>query len=374
MVRPAKDICLGRENPTQMNKKKKYDFLIVGAGIAGLCLAHQLEKEGKSFLIINQESEHKSSKVAAGMFNPISGKRMTVNWRVHELLESLHQTFNEFETKLGKNYLIKANIIQAFGNVKESNDFTGQLEKDNFSHFIGSDQVQAIGLNSEFGNFEVLGSGWVKTKEWIEDFQHYLLEKDVFMSLKADWQEFKFLGEEWSWREIKFEKVVSCEGYKYLENPHFNWLPFKLCKGQVLHISCPGLNQKYILKKGVYLVHQYDDVYKVGATYEWDFEDEKPTESGKENLIEKLNKLLTLPYTVVSQESGIRPTTRDRAAILGKHPKLKNLYCFNGLGTKGILQAPFLAKHLMNGIESIKSIDPKVSIERFYSFYSSSQN
>lgn len=373
MVRLAKDICLGRENPNQMNKKKKYDFLIVGAGIAGLCLAHHLEKEGKSFLIIDQESEHKSSKVAAGMFNPISGKRMTVNWRVHELLESLHQTFNEFETKLGKNYLVKANIIQAFGNIKESNDFIAQLEKDNFSHFIGSDQVQATGLNSEFGTFEVLGSGWVKTKEWIEDYQHYLLEKDVLINRKADWQEIKLWGEEWSWREIKFEKVVSCEGYKYLENPHFNWLPFKLCKGQVLHISCPGLNQKYILKKGVYLVNQYDDVYKVGATYEWDFEDEKPTESGKENLIEKLNKLLTLPYTVVSHESGIRPTTRDRAAILGKHPELKNLYCFNGLGTKGMLQAPFLAKHFMNGIESINSIDPKVSIERFYSFYSISQ-
>ncbi|MCG9880762.1 MAG: FAD-binding oxidoreductase [Bacteroidia bacterium] len=356
-----------------MNQKTKYDFLIIGAGIAGLCLAQQLEKLGKSFLIIDQETEHKSSKVAAGMFNPISGKRMTVNWRVQELLESLHESFNEFETLLGKNYLVSANIIQSFGNIKESNDFTLQLEKSNFSRFIGSNQIEIQGLNQEFGSFEVLGSGWVKTKEWIEDYQHYLSEKGVLIRRKADWQEIKPQGIEWRWRDHDFEKVVSCEGYQYQENPHFHWLPFKLCKGEVLQIKCVGLNQQYILKKGVYLVHQYDDVYKVGATYEWDFENEKPTQAGKENLIDKLEKLLTLPYEIIKQESGIRPTTRDRAAILGEHPLLKNLYCFNGLGTKGMLQAPFLAKHFFEAVYTNTGLDPKVSIERFYSFYSTSQ-
>lgn len=356
-----------------MNQLTSYDFLIVGAGIAGLSLAWQLEKKHKSFLIIDPGGQHKSSRVAAGMFNPISGKRMTVNWRVQELLTDLHETFNEFNSLLGKKYLVDANIIQCFGNTKESNDFSLQLEKSDFSRFIGSNPTEIDGLNQEFGSFEVLGSGWVKTKEWIEDFQDYLLKKGAFIKDKVEWKALSLDGNEWHWQGHSFAKVVSCEGYHYQNNPYFNWLPFKLCKGQVLNIQCVGLNQKYILKKGVYLVHQYDDVYKVGATYEWDFEDEKPNELGKENLINKLDKLLTLPYSIVSQESGVRPTTRDRAAILGKHPEVKNLYCFNGLGTKGMLQAPFLAKHFLAAMEGLTSLDPKVAIERFYPFYSTGQ-
>ncbi len=357
-----------------MKQSRSYDFLIIGAGIAGLNLAWQLEKMQKSFLILDNTGEHKSSMVAAGMFNPISGKRMTVNWRVNELLASLHQTFTDFKTLLGQDYLIPASIVQSFGNTKESNDFSIQLEKANFSQFVSSTQGEIKGLNQDFGSFEVMGSGWVKTKEWISDFQNYLMEQGKLERCKADWKDIVWQNGTWNWQDLHVNKVVSCEGYQYQENPHFNWLPFKLCKGQVLHIRCADLNKEYILKKGVYLVHQFDDVYKVGATYEWDFEDEKPNEEGKMNLIEKLDKLLTLPYSILSQDSGIRPTTRDRAAILGEHPAIKNLYCFNGLGTKGMLQAPFLAKHLLEAIYNHSEIDAKVDIKRFYSFYSSSQN
>jgi glycine/D-amino acid oxidase-like deaminating enzyme len=349
------------------------ECLIIGGGIAGLMIAHQLEKAGQSFLLVDEGLNQSSSKVAAGMFNPISGKRMTVNWKVNELLQSLQATFVEMENKLGKNYLVQAEIVQAFGNTKESNDFSLQLEKESFSQYINASTTASGALNSEFGVFGVKGSGWVKTKEWIADYHAYLLGAGKLIYRKKSWDDLKKQGEVWQWHQHSFKHVISCDGFECVNNPYFNWLPFKLCKGEVLHINCAGLDPNLIIKKGVYLVHQEADIYKVGATYEWNFEDSNPTEAGKESLLEKLNKLLTLPYQIISHEAGIRPTTRDRAAILGEHPSHKNLFCFNGLGTKGILQAPFLAQHLATHILQKTPLESKVDIARFNSFYTNSQ-
>jgi glycine oxidase len=349
------------------------EFLIIGGGIAGLMMAYELAKNGRSFLLVDDAPLNSSSRIAAGMFNPISGKRMTVNWKAIELLDSLHQAFGDFEDMLGKNYLVKATIHQAFGNVKESNDFGARLDNPLFKNFINETALAKTPLLAEFGSFEVEGSGWVKTKEWIEDYQLYLLNQGNYLQDKIDWANIQDEQGKWQFGKHTFSKVICCEGHQYFKNPHFNWLPFKLCKGQVLHIKCAGLPKEYILKKGVYLVHQYEDVFKVGASYEWNYEDDQPDDLGREMLLEKLRQMIELPFEVIHQDAGIRPTTRDRGAILGSHPSLENLFIFNGLGTKGILQAPFLAKHLTDYLLGGAPIFPEVDVTRFNTFYPNSQ-
>jgi glycine/D-amino acid oxidase-like deaminating enzyme len=349
------------------------EFLIIGGGIAGLMMAYELAKNDRSFLLVDDAPMNSSSKIAAGMFNPISGKRMTVNWKAMELLDSLHQAFVDFEVMLGKNYLVKATIHQAFGNVKESNDFGARLDNSLFKNFINETIIPKTPLLEEFGSFVVEGSGWVKTKEWIEDYQLYLLNQGNYFKDKIDWANIQYKQGKWQFGKHTFGKAICCEGYQYFRNPHFNWLPFKLCKGQVLHIKCVGLPKEYILKKGVYLVHQYEDVFKVGASYEWNYEDDQPNELGREMLLEKLKQMIELPFEVIHQDAGIRPTTRDRGAILGSHPNVGNLFIFNGLGTKGMLQAPFLARHLTDYLLGVAPLFPEVDVKRFNPFYLNSQ-
>jgi glycine/D-amino acid oxidase-like deaminating enzyme len=355
-------------------KKERAEFLIIGGGISGLLMAYELFKNGHSFLIIDDTQKNSSSKIAAGMFNPISGKRMTVNWKANELLKSLHDAFIEFERLLGKSYLVEANIHQAFGNSKESNDFTSRLDSQAFNQYVEANNTPKTPLLEEFGSFMVEGSGWVKTKEWIEDYQQYLEKRGEFLAQRFDWNKVFFSDAKWHYGEDSFGNIICCEGHQYDKNPHFNWLPFKLCKGQVLLIKCVGLPKELILKKGVYLVHQYEDIFKVGASYEWNYEDDKPNELGREMLIEKVKQMIALPFEVVHQDAGIRPTTRDRAAILGKHPEQEHLYIFNGLGTKGMLQAPYLAQHFAAHLLEGLQLFPEVDVERFSAFYLNSQS
>ena len=120
-----------------------------------------------------------------------------------------------------------------------------------------------------------------------------------------------------------------------------------------------------MIKKGIYLVNLYDDFYKVGATYEWNDLTENTSEEGKTFLEEKLNDLLKLPYQIIKHEANIRPTTKDRKAIVGEHPKHKNIFILNGLGTKGVMHAPYLAKQLFTFITLGNEIEKEININRF---------
>ena len=55
-----------------MLENKKYDFIIVGQGLAGTLLAHDLLDSKKRILIIDKHLKASASKVAGGLMNPIS--------------------------------------------------------------------------------------------------------------------------------------------------------------------------------------------------------------------------------------------------------------------------------------------------------------
>ena len=82
-------------------------------------------------------------------------------------------------------------------------------------------------------------------------------------------------------------------------------------------------------------------------------------------MVEKLKKVLTVPYKIVEQTAGIRPTVRDRRPLVGMHPAYKRLAILNGLGTRGVMIAPTVAKQLFNNLENDKKLDSEIDIKRF---------
>ena len=106
-------------------------------------------------------------------------------------------------------------------------------------------------------------------------------------------------------------------------------------------------------------------MYKVGATFNWTDKDTQPSNEARKELIEKLATLISCDYEIIDQEVGIRPTTGDRRALLGVHPKFKQLALLNGLGTRGIMASPLLAKYLFNFLEKGEPLPAEVDIMRF---------
>jgi len=86
-------------------------------------------------------------------------------------------------------------------------------------------------------------------------------------------------------------------------------------------------------------------------------------------LRDKLNSLITCPYTVISHQAGIRPSAADRRPIIGPHPEFSHLFVFNGLGTKGVMLAPYFANNFVHFYLQNQEIVPDVHVKRFYPLY-----
>jgi glycine/D-amino acid oxidase-like deaminating enzyme len=163
----------------------------------------------------------------------------------------------------------------------------------------------------------------------------------------------------------KFKHVIFAEGFGIHSNPYFSLLPLDGTKGELLIIKAPDLKLDVIVKSSVFILPLGNDLYKVGATYNWDDKTPTPTEEGKQELLSHLKELLHCDFEVVNHLAGVRPTVKDRRPMVGTHPNYSNLHVLNGLGTRGVMLAPAMAKVLFNFIENEVPLEPAVDIKRF---------
>ena len=120
-----------------------------------------------------------------------------------------------------------------------------------------------------------------------------------------------------------------------------------------------------MINKAVFILPVGNNIYKVGATYEWTDLTEHTTDKGRSELIEKLQKVLKVSFTIIDHQAGIRPTVNDRRPLIGLHPQHSVLCVFNGLGTKGVMLAPYFAKQFADHLEHNLPHEKEVDIKRF---------
>jgi glycine/D-amino acid oxidase-like deaminating enzyme len=168
-----------------------------------------------------------------------------------------------------------------------------------------------------------------------------------------------------TYNNLKASKIVFCEGFGVKQNPYFNHLPLEEVKGEIITIHAPKLEIDFLLKSTLFVLPLGNNRYKVGATFNHKDKTSKPSIEGKEELIEKLKKVITVPYTIVSQSAGIRPAVKDRKPLVGTHVSHKQLSVLNGLGTRGVMIAPTVAKNLFQYIEFGTELDSEIDIKRF---------
>jgi glycine/D-amino acid oxidase-like deaminating enzyme len=349
---------------------KKYNYIVVGQGIAGTVLAHTLLSEGKSVLIIDEGAEHSTSAIAAGLYNPVVFKRLVKSWLADELIPFMDVFYKEAEQLLGKQFYFKKQIVKLFVDeaekafwLKKSQEEVGiYLSKSIDTYFLNEL------IDNPHGSAEVVSAGNLDTRIFLSGFRNYFLQKECMLPDKFEHGDLSILEKGVSYRNNDADKLIFCEGYKTTQNPHFNWLPFKLTKGELITIKLPDTSvipTEKVINKGVFILPLGNNTYKVGATYEWEDLSEQPTEKGKSYLIEKLKKVIQVPFEILSHQAGIRPTVLDRRPLIGLHPVHASLGIFNGMGTKGVMLAPYFAKQFSRYLDTGKALSDEVNCARF---------
>ncbi|THD68810.1 FAD-binding oxidoreductase [Robertkochia marina] len=342
------------------------DYIIVGCGLAGIAFCEELRKQGKSFVVYDDRSQV-SSHVAGGMYNPVILKRFTPVWRAGEQLGHLDAYYKGLEEKLGVTVDTKLRLFRRFVSVEEQNEWFHAADNPLLEPYMNTSlhHMNLQGVEAPHGFGEVLHTGWVNTRRLQESYMA-LLEKEGLLKREAfDYHGLEWVDSDLRYKDIPVKHVVFCEGYGIKHNPYFNYLPLNGTKGEVLEVEIPGLDVDFILKSSVFLLPLGGHRYKVGATYKWKDKTNEPTEECRVELLEKLERFLKLPYKVVNHQAGIRPTVADRRPLLGTHPENKGLHILNGLGSRGVMIAPWVAPLLYQSIENGEPVPVETNIERF---------
>lgn len=341
-------------------------YLIVGQGLAGSLLAHRLEEQGVSFKIIDS-GKNESSRVAAGIINPIVFRRVTKSWLVDEGMEEAVQYYRHLEKKLAVDFLFSRTIRRAFSSQQEIDVWTKKALTPEFEKYISSPNQTTETppyLKAPFGNGLVNSVYYVQTKVFVDSNRKFFKESGVLIEKEFNYSQVNDSGCEVDGEF--FDRIVFCEGYKGINNPFFKDLPLTATKGQLLELSIKGeVDKQEILNRKCFLLQMEDGSFKSGATYEWDSPNTIITGEAKRDLIEKIEQLINLDFEVIGQEAGVRPTTIDRRPLMGVHTKNKNVYIFNGLGAKGYLLAPLLSKIMVKSLINGEQLSDEVNIARF---------
>jgi glycine oxidase len=353
------------------------EILIVGNGLSATVLAHTYLQHQVSFTLIGNQTLSNCSNAAAGIWNPIVFKRMTKSWLADDLIHYLVPFYEGIEKQFTEKVITHRPITKLFFEEQEKNLWqkksTTELQQflDNTIYTNPPTHFKNCLLTPTYSY--VKQSGTLNVKRFVE--QSLPLFQSNYVNEIFNYANLIIEPDFISYNNQQYKTIIFCEGFLVNQNPYFNWIPLKPAKGETLTIQSNALEiGNTILNKNGFLFNLNSNVFLTGSTYAWDDLSQQATPKGEEELKQKLTQLITSPYSVINHQAGIRPSSSDRRPIIGAHPKHKNMFIFNGLGTKGVMLAPYFAKNFVNFYLQKQPINKDVDVTRFYNLYKHANN
>ncbi len=351
-----------------MSEKAKVDFIIVGQGLAGSLLAYFLIEKGKSVLLFDDNRKGSSSKVAAGIINPITGRRFVKSWMFDDLLAFNETFYPKIEKEFGVNLYTKKSVLRFLTKNGDINEWHVRSAFEDYKKYMKADAdferlknkiVEPLAIG------EIEHAAQVNMPILLKAFKKSFNNSNTLESELIDYEQIVMHNKSVYLPSVDAKKIIFCEGQRGRFNPFFNYLPFEVSKGEILIVRIPALKSEKIIKDKLIIAPLGDDLYWCGSNYEWNSSDEFPTESIRADFIKKLDQTLKIEFEIVEHLAAIRPTVKDRRPFLGIHPKFEQMAIFNGLGTKGASLGPYWASHFADFLVDNIPLNAQVNIERF---------
>ncbi|WP_346238475.1 NAD(P)/FAD-dependent oxidoreductase [Niabella insulamsoli] len=344
--------------------KKK--ILVVGQGISGTMLSWFFEQRQIDCIVIDNNQQQTPSNTAAGLINPVTGRRVVTVWMDEQILPFAEQTYQQMGKFLNVPVLDKTSITDFFPNPFMRESFIKKLQQKAPYIKLEKDEGRFPSyFNYEFGIGTISPAYIVHLQSLLPAWRQYLESKQRLLNENLDRSALTVAADKIIYKDIEADKIIFCDGVEGAENPYFSLLPFALNKGEALIIEAKDLPPNHIYKKSMMLVpFKEPSFFWTGTNYIWDFEDAAPTASFRENSEQVLKSWLKVPFKIVDHKAALRPATIERRPFVGFHPIHKNVGILNGMGTKGCSLAPYFASQLTDHILQQAAIESEADIAR----------
>ena len=350
--------------------------LIVGGGLAGACAALWLSARGPVTVLEAERPAAGASGAAAGLVNPFMAHRANPAWRFEEALAALHATLD----RAGAADLFRATgLLRPARDAKQAQAFRDRA--DAVPDHVAWQSADALtaqypDLAAPHGGLWIPAGGAVDLAALVEALLHAAEARGAVVRSGVRviaWGE----EEAQAWVEtaegerIAARYVVLALGDGFRHHPELAALPLHRIKGQTIRIARPdGLGPLPSLS-GFGYVAPDGDALVVGSSYEHDFADVEPSAAESERLVAKAARMVPAlaGARVLEARAGVRvtvPRTHSplRLPLVGPLPGRQRVWAFTGLGSKGLLTAPLLARGLAAWLDDPATIPAEVRTPR----------
>lgn len=333
---------------------------IIGFGLAGSWMAWELTKRGVEVFITDRYNPNSSSRIAAGLINPINGTRPRPTWMADVLLPFAYKAYEDMSNETGQPLLTHYKVRRVFSTKEDvrlwEQASTRAWYGNNSAGFNVVWDTLAAGvledINYAYGGVQYDGAA-VNTAAVIECVRKYVADA-VVPREDADF-------------------TIWCEGWEACRNPLWSWLPFQPVKGEILDVIFDGQPLTTIVTRSIWIVPGTVDKHtsgkqniRIGSTYDWDDLSDVPTEQARTSLVLLSEAILGRPVVVTGHRAAVRPAARSKRPYLGIHPTDKKHAILNGFGAKGALWAPWAARQLANHILDGAPLNPETNVARWW--------
>lgn len=323
------------------------DISILGQGLAGTLLAWELERAGISFTITDAGPAKAATSAAAGIINPVTGRRLVKSWRFESLLPLAKATFRDLEEALAVPLWREMRVRRLFADERE--------------RAVASDPKRRTELGSFVESIDEAGL-------WIRGAARVDLAA-LLAAARARWLAAGALREgdaDLAQERQQHALVIDCRGVAGTGAEPFGFVPWAYSKGEVLELATSGLEANVILNRRFWVAPVRPDSALAGATHEPGVRDVQPTLHGRSAIETATAGLLGAnPFAVTGHRAGIRVNLPDKRPVAGRHPLDSRIGLVNGLGAKGALWAPMLARQWVRHVSAGASFDPEIDLRRF---------
>jgi len=342
---------------------RNVDYIIVGDGYAALFFAHQLLLNNKSFVIFS-EGKKSASQISAGIINPVVLKKFTTFWLAQEQIDFLKKSLKEIESYTGHNYLIESPIHRIFHDENEQKLWLKKSDNDELRNFLDENFDHLNGVKNDFQTGKVNQSARLNVKGFFTGLLSYLENKGNLIKEKFNYSLIDTSNS--TYKDFSFKNILFSEGMGVKENPYFSDIAVNPNKGHHIRVKLSESIPKDItIKKKHFLFPLDDNLHFYGGTYDREQLHHEIDNSAVEQLQKGLSEFYPNDFEIKEVHFGFRPTVKDRRPILGRHSQHSNLYVFNGLGARGILNGCYFSKTLFDYIENDIPLPGEISIDRF---------
>lgn len=373
--------------------------LIVGQGLCGTWLSFWLQQMGIDCIVIDEERPNTSTRVASGVINPVTGRRMTRTWMADEVIPFAAKAYEELGRVLsmkdegrgtnegrgqedgsnGKgvvsnishqssNILIKrCDIIDFFNSPDRRKDFEEKAKQyaADYLQWPEDEAAMQAHFRYELGYGIIAPAYQVDLQTMLDGWRQYLLQQQQLLAQRFDASQLQLLPNGVQYQDIRADKIVFADGIAAHAAGFFQLLPFALNKGEALILQIEGLPNNHIYKKGNSLTPWRGGYFWAGSTYNNHYTDDQPSEAFRQQMEAWLQSVLKHPFTVLDHVAAIRPATVERRPFAGWHPQHPQVGILNGTGTKGVTLAPYFAQQLAANIAQQTPLLPAVDVVRF---------